>query len=348
MKHILLLALAGALLPIGWLTAQETDDANSIWQRILMLSRNQVQSPSGSKDQEIKRLTDLQHMADAFWQRYADDARAWDAKLIALQSRTDLDALKDVKPNLDVLSADVREITSASAAPMGVRAEAAYWLVELYAGIATETKAPDRLTAFDQQAETLAKQFAASPYAARVQVLRMDVYETVDRTKADALLKELAKSGDPRVMIEARRRMMAQELAKKPLDLKFTAVNGAEVDLAKLRGKVVLVDFWATWCGPCRMEMPHVIAAYKKLRDKGFEIVGISLDSDKAKLLDYTKQNGMTWPQYFDGKVWDNKISRDYGIQGIPAMWLLDKKGFVRDTQARADLEGAVNKLLAE
>jgi thiol-disulfide isomerase/thioredoxin len=141
---------------------------------------------------------------------------------------------------------------------------------------------------------------------------------------------------------------MAQELTKKPLELKFTAVDGTEVDLAKLRGKVVLVDFWATWCGPCRVGMPHVIAAYKKLHEKGFDIVGISLDSDKTRMLDYTKQNGMTWPQYFDGKVWENKISQAYGIQGIPAMWLVDKKGFVRDTQARDDLEGTVAKLLDE
>jgi hypothetical protein len=84
------------------------------------------------------------------------------------------------------------------------------------------------------------------------------------------------------------------------------------------------------------------------LNPKGFEIIGISLDRDKDKLLEYTKQKEMTWPQYFDGKVWENKISTGYGIAGIPTMWLVDKKGFVRSTEARADLEQQVTKLLAD
>jgi thiol-disulfide isomerase/thioredoxin len=126
-------------------------------------------------------------------------------------------------------------------------------------------------------------------------------------------------------------------------------VDGTDVDLAKLRGKVVLVDFWATWCGPCRMEMPNVVAAYNQLHKDGFEIVGISLDQSKEKMLGYTQQAGMPWPQYFDGKGWQNDISSRYGIYSIPSAWLVDKKGFVRSTQARgADLAGQVKALLAE
>lgn len=140
-----------------------------------------------------------------------------------------------------------------------------------------------------------------------------------------------------------------KELQSKPLELKFTAVDGAEVDLAKLRGKVVLVDFWATWCGPCVLEAPNVVATYRKYRPKGFEIVGISLDKDKEQLLAFAKKAGMTWPQYFDGKVWENEISTRFAVRGIPAMWLVDKQGFVRETNARGStLAAQVEKLLAE
>ncbi|MFC5456595.1 TlpA family protein disulfide reductase [Prosthecobacter fluviatilis] len=138
------------------------------------------------------------------------------------------------------------------------------------------------------------------------------------------------------------------DLKAKPLELKFTAVDGREVDVSKLQGKVVLVDFWATWCGPCVAELPNVIKAYKELHAKGFEIVGISLDQDKAELEGFVKEKGMEWPQYFDGKGWQNEIASKYGIQSIPAMWLLNKKGMVVSTNARGQLEEAVTKLLAE
>ena len=141
---------------------------------------------------------------------------------------------------------------------------------------------------------------------------------------------------------------VARETKAKPLELKFTAVDGTEFDLAKWRGKVVLVDFWATWCPPCRREVPTVVNAYRKLHEKGFEIVGISLDESREQLIKFTKDNGMPWPQYFDGQVWDNKVSKHFGIEGIPAMWLVDKQGRVRTTEAGADLEAEVVKLLAE
>ena len=136
------------------------------------------------------------------------------------------------------------------------------------------------------------------------------------------------------------------ELKSKPLDIKFTAVDGREVDLSKMRGKVVLIDFWATWCGPCVAELPNVLKAYKELHPKGFEIIGISLDSDKAKLESFVKDKGMEWPQFFDGKGWQNEIATTYDIHSIPAMWLVDQKGMVIDTAARAGLEEKVAKLL--
>jgi thiol-disulfide isomerase/thioredoxin len=129
-------------------------------------------------------------------------------------------------------------------------------------------------------------------------------------------------------------------------DIKFTAIDGREVDLAKLKGKVVLVDFWATWCGPCVGEIPNVKKTYETYHDKGFEIVGISLDSDRAALETFVKEHGMSWPQYFDGKGWKNAISTRFGINAIPATWLIDKDGNVATTNARENLAEKVNALL--
>lgn len=171
-----------------------------------------------------------------------------------------------------------------------------------------------------------------------------------DPARYKALLEQLA--ADPLLAVaELAGQQLAvqkrlEDLKSRPVDLQFTALDGTLVDLATMRGKVVLIDFWAMWCPDCIVSEPNVVATYKKYHAQGFEILGISLDEDKAALLAFAKQNGMVWPQYFDGKKWDNKISRDFGIRSIPAMWLVDKKGFLASTHGGEDLAGQVEKLL--
>ncbi len=131
------------------------------------------------------------------------------------------------------------------------------------------------------------------------------------------------------------------------MDIAFTSTAGDEIDLSKMEGKVVLVDFWATWCGPCVAEMPNVIAAYQKYHDKGFEVVGISLDQDKEAMERFTADKGMTWPQYFDGEGWGNKIAQKFGISGIPATFLIGKDGKIVATDLRGGaLEAQLDELL--
>lgn len=131
------------------------------------------------------------------------------------------------------------------------------------------------------------------------------------------------------------------------LDLAFTALDGTAINLADYRGKVVLVDFWATWCVPCLKAMPALKSAYAEFRDRGFEIIGISLDDDKDKLTSYLEKEGITWPQFFDGKGWENEFATQFGIEAIPATFLIGPDGTVIDTDpSEADLKARLAELL--
>jgi peroxiredoxin len=128
-----------------------------------------------------------------------------------------------------------------------------------------------------------------------------------------------------------------------------TNLNGQPLSLTQFRGKVVLVDFWATWCVICRIELPEVIQAYNKYHDQGFDIIGISLDTDKQQLEDFLKENDMPWPQYFDGNQWDGKLAVKYGIYQLPTNFLLDGDGKIigKDLSGEA-LGPAVAKALKD
>jgi thiol-disulfide isomerase/thioredoxin len=133
-----------------------------------------------------------------------------------------------------------------------------------------------------------------------------------------------------------------------PFAFKATDIKGNPVTIAQYKGKVLMLDFWATWCGPCVGEIPNVLAVYKKYHTKGFDVVGISLDNDKSALTNFLKEKKIPYRQIFNGKGWSDPIARQYGVRGIPFMLLIGKTGNIVAVDPRGDaLEPAVRHALA-
>jgi peroxiredoxin len=176
-----------------------------------------------------------------------------------------------------------------------------------------------------------------------IKQLKTDFPDSKPAQNVDKILESVKKQEEAK-----KAQAMLAEGSKFP-DFSEKDTAGKPLSIANYKGKVVLLDFWATWCPPCRAELPNVIKTYNAYHNKGFEIIGISLDKDSAKLASFTKEQNMTWAQYFDGLMWQNKLATKYGITSIPATFLLDGQGTIIGKDLRGEeLDKAVAKALAK
>jgi peroxiredoxin len=133
----------------------------------------------------------------------------------------------------------------------------------------------------------------------------------------------------------------------KAVDFTLPDVNGKPVSLSSYKGKYVLIDFWASWCGPCRQENPNVVKAYNSFKSKGFDVLGVSLDRDKDDWTKAIEKDNLTWTHESDLKYWDNEVAKLYGVQAIPANFLLDKDGNIIGKNLRGEaLEAKLKEVM--
>jgi thiol-disulfide isomerase/thioredoxin len=292
-------------------TPTSTSASTSAYDAVLAKVREleKVASSATSREAAMKSIGEMETLLVGFVGEYPNTTEGNDARF---QLGTLYFALQRLDRSIEYMNAFVDASGSQTNDKVGY---AHYYLGESYRNSDRFEKAKRHFEIFVDQYSSLNRQLLAAV--------------TMSLNDLDTL-KKLTIGGNPIAF-----------------DVKGT--NGETISLDKYRGKVVLLDFWATWCGPCRVEMPNVVSIHKKYRDKGFEIIGISLDRDRGAMEKYIKSSGMEWPQYFDGAGWNNTVAAKYKVRSIPATYLIDRHGKIRYRSLRGrDLEKAVAELLKE
>jgi thiol-disulfide isomerase/thioredoxin len=249
----------------------------------------------------------------------------------------------------EVLADIERILTDEKTLPEGVPQEAAYW--RAYFNVFGEG---NDVRAVQASVESF---LAASPGDERGASLLTELAEhpgTDDATKLplyQRLTREFPDSHGGKYAMGKMRRIRERGM---PFELEFQdAISGRRMSIAEFRGKVVVVDFWATTCGPCVAALPAMKELYAKRKEKGLEVVGVSLDESEemgglSALRSFVKKHDVPWPQYYQGNGYDSDFSRSWGVGSAPTIFVLDRQGRLRFTQAEKELEKIVENLLDE
>jgi len=324
--------------------------AESAWRHLQELNAQANQQvPIGINPVEFsaepkKKLHDA---AVDFVRQFPSDLHAPEAMLWKIDS-TDFPAPADQRTALILGNElDAKTITSNTAVPANLRYAIERATLTQWLDNPDLITSPVQASNLEERIKNLVEKNPAEPRIVSLQLARANLLLRFDHAKGVEFLEDLRKAPAQDLATAAKARLQKAEMIGKPVNIRFQATDGSTVDTQALHGKVVLVDFWASWCPDCIREMPSVRKVYQKYRDKGLVVVGISLDTDELALANFVAKKLIPWPQFCDGKGWDSALAIQFGVRAIPELWLINREGTLVSTEIPIEqLDQKISELL--
>lgn len=325
-------------------------EADADWRVIEQLDKGPATKPKTAQEAaEAARAHLARQLAavKAFQQKYPNDPRVFDARLrqaaiMAAQGKMANDQ-KQVDEALRIYS----ELERDRSQPEEKRADVAFRRVALYIQSVHGEGARRRDSIVDA-VEKYAARYPQDRRAARLLVEAATICDEVPARKRRLLESARQLSQDRDLNIRIADDLKRLDLLGKQLNLKFSTIQGREVDLSKLRGRVVALLFWQADSPQCLLWLRDFQQAVSRYSSGQVVVVTVSLDESRKKLEEVMKQGQINWLTNFDGKGWENAVARPLGINALPTLWMIDKKGVLRALNARDSYETWLRKLTTE